>query len=99
MQLARQLEPAFATEVDVDERDVRPQLGDLPKGLGRGSGSPDDIETLFGEQTAHFLLEVRVVVDEHATQRHTPARLQERPRSTIGASPKTDYKSAPLRLA
>jgi hypothetical protein len=38
--------------------------------IGRGPGSPDDIETLFGEQTAHFLSEARVVVDDQATQTH-----------------------------
>ena len=69
-QLACQLEPAFATEVDVDQRDVWPQLGDLPLRIGRGPGSPDHIETLFGEQTAHFLSEARVVVDDQATQTH-----------------------------
>jgi hypothetical protein len=69
-QLACQLEPAFATEVDVDQRDVWPQLGDLPMRIGCGRGSPDDIEPLFGEQTAHFLSEARVVVDDQATQMH-----------------------------
>ena len=34
-QLAGQLETAFATEVDVDQRDVWPQLGDLPARIGR----------------------------------------------------------------
>jgi hypothetical protein len=69
-QPAGQLEPAFVTEVDVDQRDVWPQLGDLPKGLGPGPGFRDDIETLFDEQTAHFLSEARVVIDDQATPRH-----------------------------
>jgi hypothetical protein len=69
-QPAGQLEPALLTEVDVDQRDVWPQLGDLPKSLGPRPGSPDDIQTLFGEQTAHFLSEARVVIDDQATQRH-----------------------------
>jgi hypothetical protein len=46
------------------------QLGDLPKRLGRGPGFPDDIETLFDQQAAHFLSEARVVIDDQATQRH-----------------------------
>ena len=70
MQLARQLESAFPTEVDVDQRDVGLQLGDLPRSLGPGPGSPHDIEALFGEQTAHFLSEARVVIDDQAAQRH-----------------------------
>jgi hypothetical protein len=69
-QLAGQLEPAFATEIDVDQRDVWPPLGDLALRIGRGPGASDDIETLFGEQTAHFLSEARVVVDDQATQPH-----------------------------
>jgi hypothetical protein len=63
-QLAGELEPAFAAQVDIDERDVWPQFGNLPKSLGPGPGSPDDIEALLDEQTAHFLSEVRVVVDD-----------------------------------
>ena len=39
-QPAGQLEPAFLAEVDVDQRDIRPQLGDLPKRLGRGRRRP-----------------------------------------------------------
>jgi hypothetical protein len=70
VQLACQREPAFVTEVDVDKRDVWPQFGDLPMRIGGGAGAPDDIETLFGEQTAHFLSEARVVVDDQAAQRH-----------------------------
>src|SRR3954452_3829990 len=85
-QLACQCEPAFGTEVDVDQRDVWPQLGDLPTGIGRRAGSPDDLEPLFGEQTVHLLSEARVVVDDEATQMHEAPRSQERLSSTIGAS-------------
>jgi hypothetical protein len=42
-------------------------LSDLPKRLGRGAGAPDDIEPLFHQQTAHFLSEARVVIDDKAT--------------------------------
>jgi hypothetical protein len=93
-QLARQLEPAFATEVDVDQRDVWPELGDLPTRLGRGPGSPDDIETLFGEQTVQFLSEARVVINDQATQTHKASRSQERPHSTIGASPQNELEGS-----
>jgi hypothetical protein len=65
-QLAGEFEPAFATQVDVDERDVWPQFGDLPMRIGRGPGGPDHIETLLHEQSAHFLSETRVVVDDQA---------------------------------
>src|SRR4051794_36845178 len=65
-QLAGELEPAFAAQVDVDERDVRPQFGDLPMRIGNGPGAPDDIEALLHEQSAHLLAEARVVVDDQA---------------------------------
>jgi len=41
----------------------------------RGPGSSDDIEPLFGEQTAHFLSEARVVVDDQATQTHNARKI------------------------
>jgi hypothetical protein len=69
-QLARQLEPAFAAKVNVDERDVWPQFSDLPKRLSRGPGASDDIKSLFHKQPAHFLSEARVVVDDQAAQCH-----------------------------
>ena len=63
-QLAGELEPAFAAQVDVDERDVWPQFGDLPMRIGRGPSGPDNVETLLREQSARFLSEARVVVDD-----------------------------------
>jgi len=68
-QLTGELEPAFAAQIDVDERDVWPQLGDLTMRIGRGPGAADDIETLLQEQGAHFLSEARVVVDDQAARR------------------------------
>jgi hypothetical protein len=37
--------------------------------IGCGRGAPDNIETLLHEQTAHFLSEARVVVDDQAARR------------------------------
>jgi hypothetical protein len=68
--------------------------------IGRGPGSPDDIETLFGEQTAHFLSEARVVVDDQATQTHKACTIAGTGRAApLVLAPKTNYKAASLRLA
>ncbi len=40
MRLTCQLESAFAAQVDVDERDVCPQFGDLPMRIGGGPAPP-----------------------------------------------------------
>jgi hypothetical protein len=54
--------------------------------MGRGPGSPDDIEALFGEQTAHFLSEARVVVDDQATQLHKACTIAGTAAQNMGAS-------------
>jgi hypothetical protein len=69
-QLAHQLESAFAAQVNVDERDVWPKLGDLTTRFGHGPGAPDHLEPLFQQQTAHFPSEARVVIDDQAAQPH-----------------------------
>jgi hypothetical protein len=68
--LLRQGEAAFSAEIDVDERYLRSQLGDLLKRVSPRRCAADYFDPLLLEQSAHFLPEARVVIDDQAPKRH-----------------------------
>jgi len=55
---------AIATEVDVEQGDVRPQLGGLLKGLGTGRRDADDRGPLAFQQAAGGVQEARAVIND-----------------------------------
>ena len=56
--------------------------------LGCGPGSADDVETLFHQQTTHFLSEAHVVVDDQAAQGHVGATIAELVTAGVPADPR-----------
>ena len=68
----RESTTAAAAEVDVNERDVRAQLGHLPNCFLGRCGNSDDGHAVLLEQGAGCLAEARAVVDDQAAQPHTP---------------------------
>ena len=68
----RESTTAAAAEVNVNERDVRAQLGRLPNCFLGRCGNSDDGHAVLLEQGAGCLAEARAVVDDQATQPHTP---------------------------
>ena len=62
--------------------------------LGSGPGAPDDIETLLREQTAHFLSEARVVIDDQAAQRHVALTIAGTAGRAIAANPQTSLQGS-----
>jgi hypothetical protein len=67
---AGEIETAVGTEVNVDERDLRPQLPNAPDCLRGRARTPDDREALSVEQVARSFAEARLVVDDEAAQGH-----------------------------
>lgn len=64
------LEAALTTEVDVNQRDVRPEIRDTLERLGAARGDADDGDALALQQTARGVQEARAVVDNETTQHH-----------------------------
>src|SRR5256885_1984938 len=65
------LEAALSAQIDVDQRDVRPQLVDLPHRLGAGRGHPDHRDALAFQQATGSVQEVLAVIDDQAAE-HDP---------------------------
>jgi hypothetical protein len=65
-----QLQAALAAEVDVQQRDVRPQLRGPLKRLGTGRRHADDHDPLALQQAPGGVQEPGAVVDDQAAQHH-----------------------------
>lgn len=68
----RESTTAVSAEVDVNERDVRAQLGHPPNCFLGRCGNSDDGHAVLLEHGAGCLAEARAVVDDQAAQPHTP---------------------------
>src|SRR4051812_14197319 len=69
---AGEIQTAVGTEVNVDERDLRPQLPNAPERLRGRARASDDREALTLEQFARSFAEARLVVDDEEAQGHVP---------------------------
>ena len=61
---------ALGAELDVDEREIRLELGRSSQRLRTDRRNADHVETLPFEESAGGVQEVRAVVDDEAAQRH-----------------------------
>ncbi len=64
------LEATLTAEIDVDQRDVRPQLLDPPQRLGAGRRHPDNHDPLTFQQATGGVQEMPAIVDDQAA--HDP---------------------------
>ena len=69
--LPREVKPALAAEVDVDQRNVWSERSDLAYGLSPGRRRSDHLDALFLEQTTHLGAKACVVVHDQAPQSQT----------------------------
>src|SRR3982751_6295650 len=67
-QTAGEIETAVGAEVDVDERDLRPQLPNAPERFSARRRASNDRDALTLEQVARSFAEARVVVDDETAQ-------------------------------
>src|SRR4051812_33610600 len=65
-----EIEAVLASQVDVDERHVRPELVDETKRVGAVRRAPDDIPSFLHEERGSGLEEGAAVVNDEAPQRH-----------------------------
>jgi hypothetical protein len=63
---AREIETAVGAQVNVDDRDLRPQLPNAPDRLRSRGRTPDDRDALTLEQVARSFTEAWGVVDDEA---------------------------------
>jgi hypothetical protein len=69
-QLLREIEAVLASQVDVDERHVRPEHFDQPERLGAVRRDADDVHSFLLQERAGGLEERPAVVDDEASQKH-----------------------------
>jgi hypothetical protein len=72
---AHKIQATFAAKVDVDQDDVRAELLHKAHSLLGGPRCPDDVNSLLFEQTARFVSEACVVIDDEAAQSHVSPKL------------------------
>ena len=74
VQLLGEIEPAFAAQIDVDQRDIRTQFFDPPDCLSDRRRDPDDRDPAALEQSRGYVNEHGVVIDDYAAQLVCPRR-------------------------
>jgi hypothetical protein len=63
-----EFEPVLLTEINVDQRHVRPQLLDTPERLSAGRGHAGDRDPLTLEQIARSVAKGGAVINDEAAQ-------------------------------
>jgi len=66
----REFEPALPAEVDIEQHDVRANLGSTPCGFGSGGGH-FDFDPIVFEQRSSRPAEAGAVINQETSHRHT----------------------------
>src|SRR5262249_46884966 len=94
----RHIYPTFFAEVDVDQGQVQPLLGDVLKSDVAGARGADDLEPLLLKQNPGCSEEARVIVNDQAAQRHVSGTIAAVVAARIPARPRFRYLASGSRI-